>query len=257
MNKLEFLTQAKSKYNDKFDYSNLNFVNAQTKGTMTCSVHNFEFQQTPYRHLNGNGGCLKCQYESNSLKRSNSLEMFLLKAKEIHGDKYDYSKFNYISNKTKGILRCNMCKKEWEVRPDSHLFAKSGCPICNKAQIYTKQYYLAKGIENHKAYLYIALFSSDNEQFVKIGITKHENVRCRFRGHAYYNIRIVTSYETDFFNAYEIEQMLLEKYCKYSYVPLEVFSGHTECFAMEIYDQVVADTTSVLNNRNIVLNPSN
>lgn len=257
MNKLEFLRKAQCKYNDKFDYSSFDFVNAYTKGTVTCNVHNLEFQQTPYRHLNGNGGCLKCQYESSSLKRSNSVELFTLRAKEIHGDKYDYSRFIYISNKVKGIVGCNVCKNEWEVRPDSHLFAKSGCPICNKAQIYTKQYYIAKGIENHKAYLYIALFSSENEQFVKIGITKHENVRYRFRGHAYYSVSTVTSYETDFFNAYEVEQMLLNKYCKHPYVPSRIFPGHTECFSMEVYDQVISDAATVLNNRNIVLNPSN
>lgn len=257
MNKTEFLMEAKVKYNEKFDYSNFIYINSQTKGTMTCNVHNFEFQQTPYRHLNGKGGCLKCQYEFNRSKRSSSLQEFILKAKLIHGDKYDYSKFVYVSNKTKGIVRCNICDKEWEVRPDTHLFNKSGCPVCNKAQIYTRQYYLAKGIQNHKAYLYIAVFSSENEQFVKIGITKHENVRYRFRGYAFYNINIVTSYETDFFNAYDIEQMLLQKYCKYSYCPLEIFSGRTECFSMEIYNQVILDISLVLNSRDTISNPSN
>ena len=38
---------------------------------------------------------------------------FIQKAKEAHGDKYDYSKVNYINSKTPVIIICNVCGNEF------------------------------------------------------------------------------------------------------------------------------------------------
>lgn len=128
-------------------------------------------------------------------------------------------------------------------KPNVHLFSKNGCSECLVKQIYTKQYYIAKNIPNHTAFIYIALFSSLNssERFIKIGITKYENIRYRFRGYSEYKIDIVTSYQTDFFNAYDTEQLLLSKYKKMSYKPMIKFKGHTECLNIDCYKALIKD----------------
>ena len=57
-------------------------------------------------------------------------KQFIEKAKLIHNDKYDYSKFIYINNRIKGIIICNKCKNEFTQSSANHLKGK-GCPKCN------------------------------------------------------------------------------------------------------------------------------
>lgn len=61
-------------------------------------------------------------------KLSNSKE-FIAKARKKHGRKYDYSKVNYLNNKTKVEI---ICKKHGSffMTPNLHL-AKSGCRVCS------------------------------------------------------------------------------------------------------------------------------
>ena len=56
-------------------------------------------------------------------------EEFIAKAKEIHGDKYDYTKAVYITSKTKMTLICPI-HGEFEQRPYDHLSGKH-CQKCS------------------------------------------------------------------------------------------------------------------------------
>lgn len=42
-------------------------------------------------------------------------EIFIEKAKKVHGDKYDYSKVNYIDNKTKICIICPEHGEFWQL----------------------------------------------------------------------------------------------------------------------------------------------
>ena len=58
-------------------------------------------------------------------------EIFIEKAQQAHGDnKYDYSKVNYINNKTKVCIICPEHGEFWQT-PSNHLQGK-GCPECGK-----------------------------------------------------------------------------------------------------------------------------
>jgi hypothetical protein len=57
------------------------------------------------------------------------MEIFIDKAKKIHGDKYNYSKVNYINNKTKIIILCDK-HGEFLQRPTQHIVQEQGCPTC-------------------------------------------------------------------------------------------------------------------------------
>jgi very-short-patch-repair endonuclease len=61
-------------------------------------------------------------------------EQFIEKANKIHNEKYDYSKFVYINNCTKGVIICNVCHGEFDQMPNAHLNG-CGCPICNGKKI--------------------------------------------------------------------------------------------------------------------------
>ena len=54
---------------------------------------------------------------------------FIEKAKEIHGDKYDYSKVNYINSQTKVCIICPKHGEFWQ-RPNNHLNGW-GCSKCS------------------------------------------------------------------------------------------------------------------------------
>lgn len=53
---------------------------------------------------------------------------FIEKARNVHGDKYDYSKVSYINAKTKVCIICKEHGEFWQT-PAGHLSGR-GCPIC-------------------------------------------------------------------------------------------------------------------------------
>ena len=83
-----FIESAKMIHGNKYDYSKVNYVSAQTKICIICPEHG-EFWQTPNSHLNGKG-CPMC-----SRNKKMDTNEFIRRAKEINGDKYDYSKVEY------------------------------------------------------------------------------------------------------------------------------------------------------------------
>lgn len=55
-------------------------------------------------------------------------EQFIKKSRDVHGDKYDYSKVEYIDSHTKVCIICPEHGEFWQT-PTSHLSGR-GCPIC-------------------------------------------------------------------------------------------------------------------------------
>ena len=120
-----FIEKARQIHNDKYDYSKVNYVNSRTKVCIICPTHG-EFWQTPHNHLKGYG-CAECGKEKSHLSKITT-EDFIVKSKEIHGNKYDYSKACY---KTCDIKVCIICPEHGEFwqTPSNHING-SGCPKC-------------------------------------------------------------------------------------------------------------------------------
>lgn len=55
---------------------------------------------------------------------------FIKRAREVHGDKYDYSKVEYVNASTKVCIICNEHGEFWQ-RPSHHIEGM-GCPLCAK-----------------------------------------------------------------------------------------------------------------------------
>jgi hypothetical protein len=64
------------------------------------------------------------------MSKVSNTEEFIGKARKIHGDKYDYSKVNYINNRTKVCIICPIHGEFWQT-PKEHL-NKCGCFKCGK-----------------------------------------------------------------------------------------------------------------------------
>ena len=58
-----------------------------------------------------------------------TVEEFIKRAKIVHGDKYDYSKVEYINSNTKVCIICHK-HGEFYQTPYKHLIGQ-GCPKCN------------------------------------------------------------------------------------------------------------------------------
>ena len=124
--KEEFIKEARKVHGDKYDYSKVEYINSDTKIIITCHIHG-DFEQVPYSHLQGKG----CKYCNGGI--SDTKESFIEKARLIHGNKYDYSKVEYINSKTKV---CIICPIHGEIlqTPNEHLQGY-GCLYCNESHL--------------------------------------------------------------------------------------------------------------------------
>lgn len=122
-----FIEKSIKVHGNKYDYSRVDYKSSREKVCIICPIHG-EFYQKPHEHLSGNG-CQKCGIEQLKQKLSFTKEQFIQKAKEIHGEKYDYSKVEYINFTTPVKI---ICSKHgiFEQLPVIHLCQKCGCPKC-------------------------------------------------------------------------------------------------------------------------------
>ena len=127
----EFIKKARKVHGDRYDYSRVDYFNSKTKVCIICPKHG-EFWQLPYAHLMGQG-CPMCGRERSVSVRTSNTNEFMAKAREVHGDKYDYSRVEYISNSTKVAIVCPKHGEFWQM-PSNHLSGQ-GCPMCGNERI--------------------------------------------------------------------------------------------------------------------------
>lgn len=82
------------------------------------------------------------------MPRKHSLEEFLKKAIEIHGNKYDYSKVDYMNARTKVCIICPEHGKFWQA-PDKHINCCQGCPKCSGKEKPTTEEFFKKANKVH------------------------------------------------------------------------------------------------------------
>lgn len=123
-----FVKQCNIIHNNKYDYSNSNYVNAHEKIIITCPIHG-DFKQAPINHLQGQGCPLCANKKKGEWRRSNTKE-FIEKAKKVHGNRYDYSKSVYINNHSKICIICPEHGEFWQ-KPNDHLRG-IGCYLCGQ-----------------------------------------------------------------------------------------------------------------------------
>ena len=145
-----FIERARKIHGDKYDYSKVNYINAKTKVCIICPIHG-EFKQTPQAHLRGEG-CRKCGIEESHKLQRKTTEQFIKEAREIHGDKYDYSKVNYVDERTDVIIVCPK-HGEFKQKPMKHLKGR-GCHECgieklSKINSFTTEKFIARAKEVH------------------------------------------------------------------------------------------------------------
>lgn len=140
-------------YECKIDFDKINF-NRSIKGIQIeyeCKCGNNN-KKTTANIFNHGAYCMECTkkikaQKNNQMMKSN-LEDFIIKAKKVHGDKYDYSHIDkYTNNKTKVKIRCPI-HDIFSQRPDDHLNGH-GCKGCaaeknKQAKQYSQEDFIIK-----------------------------------------------------------------------------------------------------------------
>lgn len=143
----DFVGRAKEKHGNFYDYSKVNITHTDKHVKIICPKHGV-FKQKPRVHLDGSG-CVECYYERNR----STAEQFITNAKDIHGDRYDYSKVVYTHNKAKVEIICPK-HGSFYITPNSHLTGPTGCTKCieSKGETRIRTFLEKHGIEYVKEY---------------------------------------------------------------------------------------------------------
>lgn len=130
-----FVEKAKSIHGDKYDYSLVDYINGLTEVKIICPIHGV-FYQKPQNHLAG-CGCQKCGKEKSGLSQKWDTDQFINEAKNIHGNKYDYSLIKYVNADTPVDI---ICPKHgiFHQTPYKHIRCHHGCQICKSSSIETE-----------------------------------------------------------------------------------------------------------------------
>ena len=227
----QFIQDARKIHGDKYDYSMVEYVNNRIKIKIICPKHGC-FNQDPSNHLAGKG-CTGCKGESISAQRTKTTEQFIQQAKNVHGDKYDYSLVEYVKKDEKVKI---ICPKHgiFEQIANNHL-RKRGCASCQDTTFHLEE----------ESILYLIKFKKDFAEFWKIGIT-NKTVNERFSGEVSF-MRDRREWHFDLgYDAYAIEKTVLKEFAKFRYmsmplIPILKKGGHTECFVASLpYQKVIA-----------------
>lgn len=229
----QFIEKAKVVHGDKFDYSDVEYKNANTKVKIFCKGCNETFEQVPSSHLYGNG-CINCKKGRDPLTTEEFLET-LLKNYPQNKELYDYSDTVYTGNKDNLTIKCKRCDTYFTQKADSHRIGH-GCQTCNVAFDPIMFY------KNKKTTLYYIRIG----EFYKIGISKtplsrRYSKRFLKEGINFEDIEIIKEIEfNDGYVAYEIEQKILNTVVegKVEKTDSPIDGGYTEVRSFDFSDMV-------------------
>lgn len=143
----DFIKRAHEVHGEKYDYSEVDYINSQTKVLIHCKKHGL-FSQVPNSHLHGYG-CNKCAIERNADRCRLEQSEFLKRAFEKHGDTYDYSDTHYVSQMEKLKINCRKCLNSFWQLPSNHVRLGFGCPYCAGNAILTTEQFIEKARKIH------------------------------------------------------------------------------------------------------------
>lgn len=225
---ITLLNQCNKIHNNAYAYDFSDYKNAHDKINIICKIHG-AFPQTVTAHIYGKEGCPDCSNISRGLTNRLSIETFIEKSIQIHGDKYDYTSVNYTGWSNKVIILCPV-HGPFKQSPRDH-FDGCGCQQCAK-----------HGFDPSKpAYLYyLKITTDDNRILYKIGIT-NRTVETRFSLTDLSKIEIVKQklYENGQ-EAFDWELYFKRKYKQYQYQGPDILSsGNTELYTEDIYGKFI------------------
>jgi hypothetical protein len=190
------------------------------------------YSKKPNSLLVGSKLTIQCAVDKN--------KAFEIKARLVHGDKYDYSLVEYKGNKDKVKIICPE-HGVFEQQPTNHISSQGqGCPVCCKRRGLSRDEWIEfVKTKDNKCYMYVIQCSDENENFIKVGITTN-SVKKRFYGQKTmpYNYKILKVVEGSASEIWDEEYRIHKENKVLKYKPLKKFKGHGECFDEKIIEKL-------------------
>lgn len=215
----EFVAKAKIVHGDLYLYNKVAYTNINNKIVITCRKHG-DFLQRPDNHLKGMG-CRACAIRA----ITKTFDKFVIDARLIHGDKYDYNNVDYINNRTKIIITCPI-HGDFVQKPDNHLDGK-GCPSCAERGY--------SPLEKGTFYVY-------DGDFVGFGITndfreRHTTHVSNFDKHSVVMV-LYKTYESDGFTIQNLESCVKQRFSEHI-INTGISGFKTEAVRSEVLDTLI------------------
>jgi ferredoxin-like protein FixX len=135
----QFIQTSNLIHHNKYDYSEVVYVNSKSPVTIICPTHG-KFTQTPNNHTIAKQGCKMCGINCTSIKNSLNTKTFIEKSRHIHGELYDYSQTIYTRTYDPVNIICPshgifsvVAKEHTSVKH------KRGCPECSRISYRNKR----------------------------------------------------------------------------------------------------------------------
>ena len=224
----EFIGKAVKVHGERYDYSKSLYVRAIDKIIVTCVTHG-DFSVTPNKHLMGRN-CPKCADIKRHMASTRTQNMFLIEARNIHGDRFDYSLSVYKRSHDKMIITCKI-HGDFKQTPASHLQGV-GCAKCGyELTAWNKTAYINCSKKNGSSCVYLIMCFNASECFYKVGITSTD-INYRFKKSKMpYDYEVLSSITHGASLDWEDEKKIHKMLRSFKYIPNIPFGGMTECFS--------------------------
>ncbi len=123
MNQESFIKRAIKKWQNKYDYSMVEYIHCKSK--VKIIYNGIIYEQTPDQHLHHAPENLK-------LSIRKTTEQFISEANQVHDNKFSYEKTIYTNAKNKVTITCPV-HGDFEQNPLSHIQG-IGCATCNESK---------------------------------------------------------------------------------------------------------------------------
>lgn len=147
LDRKEFIRRSKETHGDKYDYSNVVFINATTKVEIICPEHG-PFSQKPYKHYGGQD-CPECSLTKN--RKKVTYNEWLSKVKQKHGDRYDYSRVIFTEDTIQTDVVEIGCPIHGFFKQTLEQHTHYGCAECAGVKPYTLEKFISKANKKHNS----------------------------------------------------------------------------------------------------------
>ena len=220
-------------YGDKYSYQEVIYKNIDSDIYIKCKIHDLFPIKTHIALHNKKNICPDCftlvkqkgtKYTIPKFNGKLNTSKVIQQFKAVHGDKYDYSKVNYIDSDEKVLIGCPIIEHGYFEQLSSDHKRGSGCNMCSAGGFNKK----LPGI------LYYIRINKNGYESYKIGIT-NLSINDRFKRELKF-ITIIKQFLYDNgAEAYNIEQQILKDYSYAKWTgPSLLKRGDTEMFKYDI-----------------------
>ena len=231
----KFQAKARARHPDvEYDYSRVEYIAARMPVEIGCPKHGI-FLQTPGNHLNG-FGCPACGLERSAAACRLSLEEFIVKSREVHGNRYDYSNVEYKNNQVQIII---VCPKHgaFSQSPGSHL-QEFGCGTCYRERAtrrWSPDTFTPEFASQPCALYYLRFERLGERRFWKVGTTGAFATRMNSLRASDYTVTPIDVSHGTRDACVRIELLIHKIFRTHRYKPELPFpGGHTECYKRDV-----------------------